>query len=789
MGKRLNNLLKLSLLALTAIMVMVAYQPVSVLASRDFISFGLQTKLKNINALLSQQEKRYSGITTVTPTSWGYLYQLENGDVVEVGDSATTDFKANVKTIRWDGVAWFSLGLAGGTFSPTLTDTTVSFNFNSEINVKIYPAPPSERLPEGGIEYDIQLLSRPAQSTVTMNIDWQGLTWRKILPLDIEYDQNRATDVFGVQGYPYTLTSTSIIGADGITYKTRPEYEVNSYLGIATQNHKNTQVMGWNETTGQPITYTRVDRTYLYIHRGQMTDAVGNQAWVEDITLNEVAKTITFTLPRTWLRNAVYPVNQVVGVDPAYTQQMASFQSTAFTGGDGVWSDLDITTEAGDSVVAEIIMSNATTGTENTMGVRANGSSLSRYVTLHEAEGGGQTHARMFVQTDASGIIECYHSDVSDADYFYVVGYWENVGFTETATAAYPGTSSVWEDSIILTASRVYHFILNNYEADVANTLGVRANGSSLERKILVHEPEAGGSNLLDMFVKTDTSGVVDIYSSDLNNAQFIVSGYFGTEMDFVEKWQNINQATAGWTTYDLTAYLDQDGRMCDFLLSHNAEASTNILGARDGDDGATNRYLTEHEAESAGAGGEHTGFGISAKSNASGVVYLYYAGSGTNDNYYLTGYFKPTATGDTYDFTLNQSSKALGTVTVSTTYWTNGSAPTGNLDDAEAYFTITSTGSAASDIDFHGHNATGGVGWTLTSNAPGSNEYRVKIYKEGDAVPAGGAYLTTSDAEIISNLASGANIDWEASVETGSAFTDGVQKSFIITLTSRAVS
>ena len=52
---------------------------------------------------------------------------------------------------------------------------------------------------------------------------------------------------------------------------------------------------------------------------------------------------------------------------------------------------------------------------------------------------------------------------------------------------------------------------------------------------------------------------------------------------------------------------------------------------------------MVEHEAESAGAGGEYTGFSMSAKTNASGVVNLISNNAG--EMFMLTGYFKPAAT------------------------------------------------------------------------------------------------------------------------------------------------
>jgi len=774
--------LKLALLLTVLAFVTISFVPVSVSASNEFISIDVQSS-KVVTAFpQSAPLKTYgTGIDTVEQTAWGYKYILGNGDIVEVGDSTTSAFKANVKTIRNDGVAWFSLGWTGGTFVPQLENLTVSFNFSSSTNVKIYPVSPSERLPEGGIEYDISLLSRPAQNVITLNIDWQGITWQKILPLDVEYDQNKCVTDFGIQGSPYVLTATSIVGTDGVTYKTRPEYEVNSYLGSAMSDRQNTQIMGWNPNTGQPITYTDLSHTYLYIHRGQMTDALGAHAWVDDININQTAKTISFTLPRAWLRDATYPVSQVCGVDPAYTQLMVTYTNTGGT--DGTWIDHDTTYN---SAVLSIVMANIQAGTENLCGIRANGSSLARYVNMHEAEGGGETHCRMFVQTDASGIYETYSQDYTDS-VWYIVGYWTNTTFTESDTLQLvPSSASTWTDATeTVIANRVYHILFANMESDTANTVGIRANGSALQRKILVHEPEAGGNSYLDMFVKADASGVVECYTTDETYARLYKLGYFGSEMDFVETWET-NQGIDSWADWDLTAYLDADGRMADFLLVHNAEAATATMGVRAGDDTTTARTLVEHEAESAtGSTGEFTGFGISAQSNASGVVKIQLPA--TTSWAYLTGYFKPG--GATYDITNAPTSKAFGVVAVSTTYWSNGSQPASPLADAGAYFTITSTGSAATDIDVHGHNATGGVGWTLTSNAPGSNEYRIKMYKEGDTVPSGGIYLTTSDQEFISNLASGSNIDIEFSLGTASAFTDNPQRTWIITLTGRAVS
>lgn len=652
--------------------------------------------------------------TTVETMSWGYLYHLSNGDTVEVGDSTTTDFKASVKTIRNDGSCYFSLWLEGGTFVPTLNGLVVSFDFNTDINVSIYPVEPCERLPEGGIEYDVKLLEKPAQNTVTFNVDWQGITWQKILALNVEYNEAKCEEQFGLQGAPYTMTATSITGSDLIVYKTRAGYEVNSYLGIAVNNRRDTTQYESN------ISYTRVSRTHLHIHRGLMTDNVGNTTWVEDISLNEVAKTITFTLPRTWLRNAVYPVRQVCGVDPAYTQDMDSWQASD----NESWSDYDLFTNktVPKGAVAEVILSNSRINTEYLVGIRADGSELNRYVFLHEAEGGGQTNCRMFVVCHATtGLVECYVGAAA-LNIFYLAGYWENVGFTELATAIAADSSGAWdtEDLDAGYASRVLEVIMSNNELDIANTMGVRAVGSSIERKLLVHEQEAGGSSLLDLLVKADANGDVQLYSSDATNATFLLAGYFGSEMDFVERWQEITLTTTNWEAEDLTAYLDQDGRMVDFLLTHEAYATVGVyLGVRDGDDAVTERKLLEHEAEWTTADThELTGFGMSAQSNASGVVNL--ISSNAEEVIMLAGYFKPT-TSISIDLDIN--SWVIGIVRANET-----------KNTGLTYYTVTNDGGVIVDIKISGIDMTGtAVTWDLDdTGTPGDAIYGLKAGLSG---------------------------------------------------------
>jgi len=130
-------------------------------------------------------------------------------------------------------------------------------------------------------------------------------------------------------------------------------------------------------------------------------------------------------------------------------------------------------------------------------------------------------------------------------------------------------------------------------------------------------------------------------------------------------------------------------------------------------------------------------------------------------------------------------TSKDFGNVSESSTYWSGGSEPSWPLADGDAYFTISNSGVACS-IDVRATNFTGGEGWTLTSGSPGSGEVRLTMFVEGDG-SGDGLVLTTSDQELIANLAESGDVDLELKLETGT-FTDGVEKSTTITFTATAL-
>ncbi len=76
------------------------------------------------------------------------------------------------------------------------------------------------------------------------------------------------------------------------------------------------------------------------------------------------------------------------------------------------------------NAVVQITLANRNPSGERRMGVRAVGSSLARYVDLHEAEGGGEDLVTMHVKADASSRIQWYHERPADSHRFYLMGWW-----------------------------------------------------------------------------------------------------------------------------------------------------------------------------------------------------------------------------------------------------------------------------------------------------------------------------------------------------------------------------
>lgn len=324
----------------------------------------------------------------------------------------------------------------------------------------------------------------------------------------------------------------------------------------------------------------------------------------------------------------------------------ASFTPTL----DAVWDTIDAFTDYSipKSAVIEVLLENNNIGNPYNVGVRATGSGLARFVNIHEAEGGGNTHASMCVQLDADGKFEAYSSDVSRTTH-HIVGYFEGVTFTE-AYNSWTGTADddAWHDKDLFTdystpKTRVCEIFCASFLVTSTQDAGVRINGSGIDRKISLAEAENGGCAGYGTFVKNDSDGVIEYYDDAAGNTVYYYLGYFDDAVDFTERADALDAAgDAGWEDEALSGYGVPASAVVEILCFNTEDGAENELGVRE-DGTAIDRKWDEHEEETVGT--VNTGFRlcVTAGSDANRTIDIYEEDTSENALYHA-GYFEDVA-------------------------------------------------------------------------------------------------------------------------------------------------
>jgi len=203
-------------------------------------------------------------------------------------------FVPNINMIKWDDEAFLNINhpLLINTETETLEDGIIRLIWD-DIIIRYYITP------DGKLEYEITLNSRPAQNKITLDIDYSpGLSFFFQPPLTPEE-------------------------IDGGFH--RPENVVGSYAIYF--NKKNNKYK-----TGK----------FCHIFRPELIDNNGDKSWA-DLNIDTAKKELTITMDRVWLRDATYPViiDPYLGYNTqgasdwgAATTKRGSITSTDATGGD-----------------------------------------------------------------------------------------------------------------------------------------------------------------------------------------------------------------------------------------------------------------------------------------------------------------------------------------------------------------------------------------------------------------------------------------------------------------------
>jgi hypothetical protein len=330
----------------------------------------------------------------------------------------------------------------------------------------------------------------------------------------------------------------------------------------------------------------------------------------------------------------------------AWTEAFSSFVP-AGTG----WSDYNLFSNKSvpKGAIAYVLMVNSSSTANRTIGLRTDGSSLARSILINKATSSGSVGIGMYVRCHpTTGLIETYADNTTGVT-FYLMGWWSGADFTERMDdiTDYGGALEgwTWNEKDIYTGysipkGSVVSLLCLNLSTAGAVHLGARTSGSAIDRAYYAAPSTSSTSCVgLTMQVKSDaTVGKIEAFKGASGGTlKFYITGYFDSSMDYVETELQEGTSSASWNDFDVTSYLDQDGRVVDSYATHYSTSANHALGARI-NGSSLSRYLSIRYP-SAG----YEGYMVPTKSDGSGIIEFY--NSPTGDGYhFISGYYKDGA-------------------------------------------------------------------------------------------------------------------------------------------------
>ncbi|CAD6491527.1 MAG: hypothetical protein ANIMEMIM_00157 [Candidatus Argoarchaeum ethanivorans] len=212
------------------------------------------------------------------------------------------------------------------------------------------------------------------------------------------------------------------------------------------------------------------------------------------------------------------------------------------------------------------------------------------------------------------------------------------VGYTEKYEEWSATTADNWEEKDLsgygVPANAVCEVVIENRGTGNEYYGGVRANGSSLERKFLLHEAESGGWDMVTMFVQADSNSKIEHYSDYKARVTFTLVGYWDTGT-YVEKMESFTAgASTVWTERDVNGYGVGSNQICEIVIVNKNAGAEKEAGIRTRGSGLA-RKVDIHEAESGGVDAVTMLVKVDAYSKIEA-----YAETEVDIDFYLVGYW-----------------------------------------------------------------------------------------------------------------------------------------------------
>jgi len=333
----------------------------------------------------------------------------------------------------------------------------------------------------------------------------------------------------------------------------------------------------------------------------------------------------------------------------AYGSYVESYQTWSATSAD-TWESKDLSGAPFNvpaNAVVEVAVRNSDGSNAMWGGARAVGSSLDRQLQLHKAESGGWDVLVIHVQANAGSRIEHY-ADVTSEIQFILLGYWTNGTYVETFQSFKAGADGSWQEHNLGTygvgAGEIAEIVMVNGRHSLEREVGVRANGSALDRIVDIHKAESGGGDVATMFVEADATAnaTVEVYAEDNSDVDFYLVGYWSTPPgSYTELFTDTGSPSTDstWQDRDLTSLGIPGNAVVEITLGNMWPGEEDNMGVRQ--NGSTlSRLLDLHEAE--GGGGDFARMHVCT--DAGSTIELYHEDVSDTHDFRLTGYWVVSA-------------------------------------------------------------------------------------------------------------------------------------------------
>ena len=164
---------------------------------------------------------------------------------------------------------------------------------------------------------------------------------------------------------------------------------------------------------------------------------------------------------------------------------------------------------------------------------------------------------------------------------------------------------------------------------------GVRAMGSTLDRRFRLHEAESGGVDAVVMHVQADGSGRIQHYAELKAEVKFTLLGYW-TGASYVERFDTFTATDSSWKNRNLAPFGVSANNVAEIVMANTNTSSERFAGVRAAGS-SFDRQVTIHEAESGGI--DAVTMFVTADGSSNATIQVRDEAPGDVD-FYLVGYW-----------------------------------------------------------------------------------------------------------------------------------------------------